>query len=457
MKIRYKIVFQFSLIMAFNLLIFSGFIYYREEQKRQETFRGRLSKRAITTARLLFDVKGFSPELLRIMDKTSVNRLDGEEVYIFNTKNQLVFSNAETVPKDFDEVLLDKIKMENMVEFRINDRENLGLLFDGKYDNFIVIESGIDVDGESNLKSLRQTLLISFLLIILVVIVSGMFFAGQALQPIKAINHQIDQITAQNLRKRVDGGKSKDEIAELAHNFNQMLNRLELGFEQQRSFVSHASHELRTPLAAIKSEVQLGLEEKLSLPEYEKILQNILEDTDKLILLSNSLLQMARPIDNFNLSRIENIRIEELILLVQNELKGSYPEALIRTNFVNIPPDEHFTIIKGNESLLKNAFLNLLDNAIKYSHRQPVDVLIDFNEKDCIVQVVDKGIGIPADDVSNIFEPFYRGENAIDLQGFGVGLSICHKIIELHKGRIMVESQAMQGSTFTVFLPHLTL
>ncbi len=457
MKIRYKIVFQFSLIMAFNLLVFSGFIYYREEQKRQETFRGRLSKRAITTARLLFDVKGFSPELLRIMDKTSVNRLDGEEVYIFNTKNQLVFSNAETVPKDFDEVLLDKIKMENMVEFRINDRENLGLLFDGKYDNFIVIESGIDVDGESNLKSLRQTLLISFLLIILVVIVSGMFFAGQALQPIKAINHQIDQITAQNLRKRVDGGKSKDEIAELAHNFNQMLNRLELGFEQQRSFVSHASHELRTPLAAIKSEVQLGLEEKLSLPEYEKILQNILEDTDKLILLSNSLLQMARPIDNFNLSRIENIRIEELILLVQNELKGSYPEALIRTNFVNIPPDEHFTIIKGNESLLKNAFLNLLDNAIKYSHRQPVDVLIDFNEKDCIVQVVDKGIGIPADDVSNIFEPFYRGENAIDLQGFGVGLSICHKIIELHKGRIMVESQAMQGSTFTVFLPHLTL
>lgn len=457
MKIRYKIVFQFSLIVAFNLLIFSGFIYYREEQKRQETFRGRLSKRAITTARLLFDVKGFSPELLRIMDKTSVNRLIGEEVYIFNTKNQLVFSNADTVPKDFDEALLDKIKMQSMVEFRINDRENLGLLFDGKYDNFIVIESGIDVEGESNLKSLRQTLLISFLLIIMIVIISGMFFAGQALKPIKAINNQIGQITAQNLRKRVDGGKSKDEIAELAHNFNQMLNRLELGFEQQRSFVSHASHELRTPLAGIKSEVQLGLEEKLSLPEYEKILQNILEDTDKLILLSNSLLQMARPIDNFNLSKIENIRIEELLLTVQNEIKNSKPEALVRTNFVNIPPDEHLMIIKGNESLLKNAFLNLLDNAIKYSHHQPVDVLIDFNDKDCIVHIADKGIGIPADDLSNIFEPFYRGENAFDLQGFGVGLSICQKIIELHDGRITVESQPMHGSTFTVFLPHLII
>jgi signal transduction histidine kinase len=457
MKISYKIVFQFSLIVAFNLLIFSGFIYYREEQKRQETFRGRLSKRAITTARLLFDVKGFSPELLRIMDKTSVNRLIGEEVYIFNTKNQLVFSNADTVPKDFDEALLDKIKMQNLVEFRINDRENLGLLFDGKYDNFIVIESGIDVEGESNLKSLRQTLLISFLLIIMIVIISGMFFAGQALKPIKAINNQIGQITAQNLRKRVDGGKSKDEVAELAHNFNQMLNRLELGFEQQRSFVSHASHELRTPLAGIKSEVQLGLEEKLSLPEYEKILQNILEDTDKLILLSNSLLQMARPIDNFNLSKIENIRIEELLLTVQNELKNSKPEALVRTNFVNIPPDEHLMIIKGNEALLKNAFLNLLDNAIKYSHHQPVDVLIDFNDKDCIVQIADKGIGIPSDDLSNIFEPFYRGENAFDLQGFGVGLSICQKIIELHEGRIQVESQPMHGSTFTVFLPHLTL
>jgi signal transduction histidine kinase len=457
MKIRYKIVWQFSLIVAFNLLIFSGFIYYREDQKRQETFRGRLSKRAITTARLLFDVKGFSPELIRIMDKTSVNRLNGEEVYIFNTKDQLVFSNAETVPKEFDLALLDKIKMQNAVEFRINDRENLGILFDGKFDNFIVIESGIDVDGEENLKSLRQTLLISFLLIILVVIISGMFFAGQALRPIMAINQQIDQITAQNLRKRVNEGNNKDEIAELAHNFNQMLNRLELGFEQQRSFVSHASHELRTPLAGIKSEVQLGLEEKLSSAEYEKILRNILEDTDKLISLSNSLLQMARPIDNFNLSKIENIRIEELLLSLQNELKQNKPEAIVKVNFVNIPSDDHLTIVKGNESLLKNAFLNLIDNAIKYSNSQPVDVLIDFNEKDCIVQITDKGIGIPKEDLPNIFEPFYRADNAFEMQGFGVGLAICQKIIDLHGGRITVESQLLQGSVFTIYLPHLSL
>lgn len=457
MKIRYKIVLQFSLIVAFNLLMFSGFIYYREDQKRHETFRGRLSKRAITTARLLFDVSGFSPELIRIMDKTSVNRLIGEEVYIFNTKNQLVFSNAESVPKELDTALLDRIKTENSVEFRINERENLGLLFEGKFDNFIVIESGIDVDGEANLKSLRQTLLISFLLIILVVIISGMFFAGQALQPIKTINYQIDQITAQNLRKRVDEGKSKDEIAELAHKFNRMLNRLELGFEQQRSFVSHASHELRTPLAAIKSEVQLGLEERLRAPEYEKILQNILEDTDKLILLSNSLLQMARPVDSFNLSKIENIRIEELILALQNDVKNNKPDAVVRVNFENIPPDEHLTIVKGNESLLKNAFLNLLDNAIKYSNAQPVEVLIDFDEKECIVHISDKGIGIPQEDLPNIFEPFYRGENAFDVQGFGVGLSICHKIIDIHNGRISIKSQPMHGSTFTVALPHLTL
>ena len=455
MKIRYKIVLQFSLIVAFNLLVFSGFIYYREELKRQETFRGRLSKRAITTARLLFDVKGFSPELIRIMDKTSVNRLNGEKVYIFNTKNQLVFSNAETVPQEVNEAFLERIKKENTVEFKINNRENLGLLFNGKYDKFIVIESGIDVDGESNLKSLRQTLLISFLLIILIVIISGMFFAGQALQPIKAINHQIDHITAQNLRKRVNEGKNKDEIAELAHNFNLMLNRLELGFEQQRSFVSHASHELRTPLAGIKSEVQLGLEEKLSLVEYEKILKNILEDTDRLILLSNSLLQMARPIDNFNLSRIENIRIEELLLTVQNELKGNIVDAQIRTDFINIPFEERLTTISGNESLLKNAFLNLIDNAVKYSNGQLVEVLIDFDEKECIVKIIDKGIGIPPEDLPNIFEPFYRGENAFEKKGFGIGLSICLKIIELHNGRIIVDSRALQGSTFIVYLPHI--
>ncbi|WP_337040676.1 HAMP domain-containing sensor histidine kinase [Emticicia sp. 17c] len=457
MKIRYKIVLQFSLIVAFNLLIFSGFIYYREDQKRRDTFRGRLSKRAITTARLLADVKGFSPELLRIMDKTSVNRLIGEEVQVFNTRNELIYSNPEKKEKDINLELLNQIKQQKLVEFKIKERESLGILFQGKYDNFIVIESGIDVEGQNNLKSLSQTLLISFLLIILVVIISGMFYAGQALQPIKIINHQIDQITAQNLRKRVDEGKSHDEIAELARNFNLMLNRLELGFEQQRSFVSHASHELRTPLAAIKSEVQLGLEEKLSLAEYEKILHNILEDTDKLILLSNSLLQLARPLDGINNSRIENIRIEELLLTVRNTIKSNKPDVIIRTNFIRIPSDEHLTIVRGNEALLQNAFLNLLDNALKYSNNQPVDVYIDFDDKDCIVKITDTGMGIPTEELSNIFEPFYRGENVIEVQGFGVGLSICQKIVHLHGGRITIHSELMKGSTFTVYLPHLTI
>ncbi len=457
MKIRYKIVIQFSLIVAFNLLIFSEFIYYRAEVKRQNNFYERLSRRASTTAKLLVDVKGFSPELLRIMDENSLNRLNGEEIFVFNTKNKLLYSNTKRTPKAINLALLDKIKMQNFIQFTVNNREYIGLLFDGKFDNFVVIESAIDNAGEYDLKTLRQTLLIGFLINILIVIISGIFFAGQALQPIKTINYQIDQITAQNLRKRVDEGKNHDEITELAHNFNQMLKRLELGFEQQQSFVSHASHELRTPLSAIKSEIQLGLYEKLSVEEYEQVLKNILEDTDRLIALSNGLLQMARPIDTVNHSKTENIRIEELILSAQNELKNSRANASIKINFAKMPSDESLTIVKGNSTLLKNAFLNLLDNAVKYSSNKPVEVLIDFDNKDCIIQIIDKGIGIASDELPNIFLPFYRSENTLDIQGFGIGLSICHKIIDLHKGRITVTSQLGSGSVFTIYLPHVSL
>jgi len=123
-------------------------------------------------------------------------------------------------------------------------------------------------------------------------------FASQALKPIQSVNEEISRITAHNLKKRLDEGNGKDEIAALAVNFNSMLHRLEMAFIQQKQFVSQASHELRTPLAALKTEVQVGLDEEYSAKEYQQILKNILNDTERLIQLSNGLLQLAKATDD---------------------------------------------------------------------------------------------------------------------------------------------------------------
>jgi len=238
-------------------------------------------------------------------------------------------------------------------------------------------------------------------------------------------------------------------------NFNDVLYRLEQAFEQQRSFVSHASHELRTPLAALKSEIQLGLRRPLTVDEHQDILTNLLSDTDRLIGLTNGLLFLARALETSNQVTRQPIRIDDVIFLAKDELVSAKPHYQISVDYDNIPETETETLIEGNEELLKLVFVNLFDNACKYSANQTAQVRIGTDSHLCRITVRDTGIGISEQDIAHIFEPFYRASNALDYQGFGIGLSICAKLIELHQGTLAVESKVEEGSTFTISLPHL--
>src|SRR5690606_34631243 len=137
---------------------------------------------------------------------------------------------------------------------------------------------------------------------------------------------QVSKITAGNLAQRIDEGNSRDEIALLAMNFNRMLQRIEMAFEVQRSFVSNASHELRTPLAAMRSQLQVTLEKIRSPEEYQKVLQSLLEDTNSFAELTTGLLHLAQSgVENQDLL-FTNVRIDEALFTAQEELARRKPE-----------------------------------------------------------------------------------------------------------------------------------
>jgi signal transduction histidine kinase len=241
----------------------------------------------------------------------------------------------------------------------------------------------------------------------------------------------------------------------LAVNFNAVLGRLEQAFEQQRSFVSHASHELRTPLAALKSEIQLGLRRQLSTDEYDTILTNLLSDTDRLIGLTNSLLFLARTLENISQMPLAPVQMEEVVLLARDELLSAKPDYRIEFDYDNLPESETETTVSGNEELLKRVLLNLMDNACKYSADHTARVRIRTDANSCWVSVRDEGIGMTPEEAVLIFEPFYRTANAVGYEGFGIGLSICQRILELHQSTISVESRLNEGSQFTMQIAHL--
>lgn len=452
MTIRNRISGQFTLIVASILIGFSLLIYLVSATYRREEFYERLKSKARTTVRFLIEVKEVDHDLLRIIDRNTLTALIDEKVLILNNKNQLLYSSVDDHPVRYKPELLDAVRKQHEVETTNGANELVGILYEANGQQLVVLASAYDQFGQSKLANLRLTLFWGLVGGIALTVGLGFFFAGQSLQPIGHINRQVQTITARNLRQRLDEGRRQDEIDQLAVNFNAVLQRLEQAFEQQRSFVSHASHELRTPLAALKSEIQLGLRRPLTPDRYTEILQNLLTDTDRLIALSNSLLILARTLENLDAVMMNPIRLDDVLFTAQDELLATHPTYRVQFQYDQIPESETEMSVLGNEALLVRVVLNLLDNACKYADNQCAQVSIGTTDDHVWLRVTDTGIGLSAEEKKHIFEPFYRAPGATGFAGFGVGLAICARIMELHRGAIAVDSEPGKGSTFTLTL-----
>jgi two-component system, OmpR family, sensor histidine kinase ArlS len=456
MKIRTKIALQFTLIVATILVIFSVSLYYLLESYTRKEFNNYLVDRAKTTAQLLIKEKNIDNKLLKIFDRNTLSTLYAADVLVFNDNNEVAYSNYEADTIYYNPQLLEKVRKEKFYESTYKDKEVVGLMYKNEESqNYLILAQSEDVYGKQKLENIRDAMTIGLLSAILLTIVFGFIFSGQSLKPISRINQEVSKITAYNLTKKLSTSNNKDEIAQLARNFNEMLSRIERSFELQKSFVSNASHELRTPLAAIKSEIQVALEKERNSTEYQNILKTLYIDNQRLIQLTNGLLQLAKSEKGDESVQLSPIRIDEVLFEVQDELMHQHTNYQIAIDFEEIPEDDNWVTVLGNKPLLKTVFNNLFDNACKYSEDKLATVNIRFNRRNCIVMVSDKGIGIPNDELDKVFEPFYRTKNASSFKGHGIGLSICKRIIDMHKGRIVVKSEVGVGSTFNIILPHI--
>ncbi len=456
MKIRTKIALQFTLIVATILFVFSLSIYYLSESYRKQEFYNSLKDRSITTARLLIKEKEIDKKLLKIIDRNTLTSLYAAQVLVFNDSNKVAYSNYEADTIYYSPELLNKVRTERYIEETLNNTQVVGTIYEDTLKNsYVVLAKAEDVYGKQKLQNIKETMITGFITAILLTILFGFLFAGSSLKPISEINKEISNITAYNLTKKLSTGNKKDEIAMLAINFNRMLSRLEKSFELQKSFVSNASHELRTPLAAQKSEIQIALEKERKPAEYREILQALSVDNQRLIKLTNGLLQLAKSEKADEEIAMQITRIDPILFAVQEEICGQFPDYVVNIDFEEIPDDDNWVTVNGNEQLLRTLFYNLVENACKYSPNKTADIKIKYNKANCLIAVSDAGIGIPKTETEKIFEPFYRTKDATSFKGHGIGLSICKRIVDLHKGKIAVRSEQGKGSNFIVIIPHI--
>ena len=250
-----------------------------------------------------------------------------------------------------------------------------------------------------------------------------------------------------------DYSKTNEELKlplykDISVEFNKMLKEINSSYILRQDFVNNVSHEIKTPLVSILGYAELIKEAPdLSIEERNMYLDIIISEVKRLSNLSSEAMMMSK-LDSMGIIDVDSFRLdnqlEECILLLDNELKKKN---------IAVDIDLEVAKVKANKDLLKEVWLNILSNAIKYS---PNDSLIKIKlqaDEKIKVMISDNGIGMDEETIKHIFEKYYRGSNDKKIPGIGLGLSITKKIIEISGGQINVESKIGEGSTFTVLLP----
>jgi heavy metal sensor kinase len=293
-------------------------------------------------------------------------------------------------------------------------------------------------------------LLIPFALIVSVI--GGIFLAGRSLKPVDDIVKTAREIASGNLHRRIPEPKAQDEISNLVKTLNEMIEQIDRSFERMRQFSADVSHELKTPLTIIRGEIELALTSKKSVSALRKTLADILEEVVRLSNMIEDLLMLYKSETGQIKLDIKKVNIAKLLMELLEDMK-----ILAEKNEVNLKVGRiEEVFVDGDEMKLKQLFLNLIDNAIKYNKKNGVVEINVENQGEFVnISVSDTGIGIPKEELNFIFERFYRVDKARTRAsgGAGLGLSIAKWIAQMHNGRIEVESELGQGSKFTVILP----
>jgi signal transduction histidine kinase len=302
------------------------------------------------------------------------------------------------------------------------------------------------------LDEMRTWLLIAFPIVLALITAGGWLLIGRALAPIDRITRTAGAISAGNLSGRLGPSRSDDEVGRLAATLDQMLDRLEGAFGQQRAFAAAASHELRTPLTIVKSDLDVLRRSRPFPPDEEDVLRGVDEELARMGRMVEDLLTLARADSGQDELLCELVAFD---VLVRTALVGM--EHLAQEKGLTL--EAHVTPgvdVVGDPSRLRQMVLNLLANAVTYTPAGgSIRVSLAREGEQAQLIVADTGIGISVEDRSHIFEHFFRADKARSRAagGAGLGLALVHWCVRAHGGHIEVESVPGEGSTFTVSLP----
>lgn len=286
-------------------------------------------------------------------------------------------------------------------------------------------------------------------IILAICAISGMFFIGSIIRPVREISGAARKIARGDFKTRIENEKG-DEIAELCDSINDMASELQNAEEIKNDFISSVSHELRTPLTAIRgwgetAKMSIGTDEEL----VSRGLEVVLSEADRLSGLVEELLDFSRMQSGRLTVNTQPVDVSMLL----RSTYDMYTELAAKQGIeISYTPPMQNSIVMGDPDRLKQVFINVIDNAVKYTEKGGLVLIVQTREEACVQIVVkDTGVGIPAGDVEHVKEKFFKSNKTV--RGSGIGLAVADEIIKQHQGLLLVESTEGVGTTVTIVLP----
>jgi signal transduction histidine kinase len=451
MLIRHKIVIWFSIFVSFVLIMFSAYVYISFNSYRKQSITERLQSRALTTEQLL----SADGKVIGRISSTLPEQVD----FIFAGNDSLVYKSSDKYDFYPARELLDSVRNMERLHFTYEspghdypkDASAVSYYAPGQKKGerpYIGMVTAYDLEGHRRLHSLKDLFVYGNLFFVFLIGLLAYFFAARILQPLNSLLKQIKSLNQASLTFRLKNFNPKDEIGTLAIAFNDLLEQQERLIASQRAFISQASHELRTPMSTLKGLLQTSILYDKDRESLVGSIKSATSELDRLVSLSNGLLQLARVENEEDFIHTHQVDIIETVMDSIEDVKSSWIDQQIGLSISDgVLQQTNSLLVSGERNLLKVALDNLIDNACKYSGGKPVNVVLEMNTENQIrLTIIDHGIGIPAFDLDRVLQPLSRGSNVSNVGGFGIGLTLAHKIVRLHKAKFAMKSTESVGT-----------
>ncbi|MCX8010656.1 MAG: HAMP domain-containing histidine kinase [Ignavibacteria bacterium] len=454
MKIKNKILLFFSIIVIGLTIISSLIIYLLFSEYREEEFHQRQKEKIKYTIGLIAEYKELSENLTSIMDKHTIHDFYDEKMLIFDKHKNLIYKSIDDLRINNANKLLNCLSPANQwIETKEGKYDIIAVFIQNDSNHFYAISKAYDAFGYSKLTYLKNVLIGITIVISAIVLLVTIFLSNKIAKPITEIAEQLGKLDIESdniLALKIDSNSY--ELKYLTEKFNQLIQRTNEAFAFQKHTIHHISHQLKTPIAILVSELE-KIEKNVNSQALKAEIQSQIVKTKSLGNIINVLLEISK-IESGNKIKKQLLRIDELIFDTIAELNIISPDFHFEVNFTPKQFSESSLEINANQSLIKQAFLNILSNCHTYSDNAKAILLFDCSESGKLrIIVSNSGIPITSDEEKFLFNHFFRGQNSQDKTGFGLGLVLSKRIFEMHSATIHYSSPSPNLNVFEIVFP----